>query len=88
MKLKLSFHDFSLAEAEDAWSYYKKPNLTTSTELGQEYDVEYKWQYNKELEFQAIYAYFNAGEVVTDNVSDNNAQRLFLQVHYKFKHKM
>lgn len=88
MHIKLSYHDFSLDEANDTWAYYKKPNLTTSTELGQEYDVQYKWQYNKDLEFQAIYAYFDAGKVVTESVSDNDAQRLFLQVHYKFKHKM
>jgi len=89
MHLKLSFHDFSLAEPEDEWTYYKKCNTGTNTDthLGEEYDVEFKWKYSKDLEFQAIYAYFNAGDFVTKNVSDNNAQRVFLQVEYKFKGK-
>ncbi|WP_297486209.1 alginate export family protein [Sulfurimonas sp.] len=86
MQLKLSYHDFSLADANDAWSYYKKYNINGNHEskLGDEYDLEYKWHYNKALEYQAIYAYFNAGAFVTKNVADNNAQRLFLQVTYNF----
>ncbi len=84
MHLKLSYHDFSLADANDAWSYYKKYNTNGNHEdaLGQEYDAEFTWHYAKDLEFQAIYAYFDAGAFVTKNVSDNNAQRLFLQVTY------
>jgi hypothetical protein len=86
--LKLSYHDFSLAEANDQWTYYKKSNTggNAFTELGQEIDAELKYKYSKELEFQAIYAYFKAGDFVTQNVSDNNAHRLFLQVHYKFNY--
>ena len=86
MQLKLSYHDFSLADANDAWSYYKKYNINGNHEskLGDEYDLEYKWHYNKALEYQAIYAYFNAGAFVTKNVADNNAQRLFLQLEYNF----
>jgi len=86
MQLKLSYHDFSLADANDAWSYYKKYNINGNHEskLGDEYDLEYRWHYNKALEYQAIYAYFNAGAFVTKNVADNNAQRLFLQLEYNF----
>ncbi len=86
MQLKLSYHNFKLADANDAWSYYKKYNKPGNhyDELGNEYDAEYKWQYNKSLEFQAIYTYFNAGAFVKHNVADNNAQRLFLQVAYSF----
>ncbi len=86
MHLKLSYHNFSLANANDAWSYYKKYNKEGNHEdaLGQEYDAEYKWQYSKELEFQAIYAYFKAGEFVKKNVATNDAQRVFLQVEYSF----
>jgi len=85
--LKLSYHDFSLADANDAWSYYKKYNINGNNEdeLGQEYDAEFKWKYAKDLELQAIYAYFDAGEFVTKNVSDNNAQRVFLQMKYTLK---
>ena len=87
MQLKLSYHDFSLAESEDAWSYYKKSNLAGNNydALGEEYDFESKFKYNKTLEFQAIYAYFHAGNFVVHNVADNNAQRFFLQMEYKIK---
>ena len=86
MRLKLSYHDFKLADANDAWSYYKKYNTNGNHEskLGDEYDLEYIWNYNKALQYQAIYAYFDAGAFVTKNVADNNAQRLFLQVTYSF----
>ena len=84
MHLKLSYHDFKLANANDAWSYYKKYNKPGNhyEALGEEYDAEYKWYYSKALEFQAIFAYFNAGAFVRQNVADNNAQRVFLQVEY------
>lgn len=95
MKLKLSYHDFSKDKAEDVWAYYKVAGNTNSKDLGTEYDVEYKWQYNKALEFQAIYAYFNAGDAIKEaaiatptKVQSNNAQRLFLQLDYKFSYKM
>jgi len=89
MHLKLSYHDFSLAESADKWVYYKKSNKSGNsyTDLGQEYDAEFKWKYSKDLKFQAIYAYFNAGNFIRKNVSDSNAQRLFLQMEYSFKSK-
>ncbi|RRS30160.1 MAG: hypothetical protein P794_08060 [Epsilonproteobacteria bacterium (ex Lamellibrachia satsuma)] len=85
--VKLSFHDFSLADSHDQWVYYKKSNINGNNEdeLGQEYDAELKWKYAENLEFQAIYAYFDAGAFVTGNILDNDAQRLFLQMHYSFK---
>ncbi len=87
MHLKLSYHDFSLADANDAWTYYKKYNVNGNyeDELGREYDAEFTWKYAKDLEFQAIYAYFDAGAFVTKNVSDNNTQRVFWQVKYTLK---
>lgn len=93
MKLKLSFHDFSKDKAEDTWAYYKVAANTSSKKLGQEVDIEYKWQYNKELQLQAIYAYFQVGDAISEAaiatpnaVQDNNAQRVFLQLEYKFKY--
>jgi len=85
IRLKLSYHDFSLADIHDEWSYYKKSNINVNhkAELGQEYDIESKWRYSKHLEFQAIYAYFNAGAFIRENVANNNAQRLFLQVQWR-----
>ncbi len=86
MQVKLSYHDFSLAESEDEWTYYKKSNLAGNNydALGEEYDFEYKLRYNKTIEFQAIYAYFHAGAFVVKNVADNNAQRIFLQMEDRF----
>ena len=95
MKLKLSYHNFSKDKAEDTWTYYKVAANTSSKNLGTEYDVEYKWRYNKALQFQVIYAYFNAGDAIKEaaiatptKVQSNNAQRLFLQLDYKFSDKM
>ena len=95
MKLKLSYHNFSKDKAEDTWTYYKVAANTSSKNLGTEYDVEYKWQYNKALQFQVIYAYFNSGDAIKEaaiatptKVQSNNAQRLFLQLDYKFSDKI
>lgn len=95
MNLKISYHDFSKDKAEDTWAYYKVAANTNSKDLGQEYDIEYKWQYSKNLEFQAIYAYFDAGKAIAEaalaaptSVQANDAQRLFLQFSYKFKYKI
>ncbi len=84
MHLKFSYHRFKLADANDAWSYYKKYNKPGNhyDDLGDEYDAEYKWRYSREVELQAIYAYFDAGAFVKHNVADNDAQRFFLQLEY------
>ena len=84
--IKLSYHNFFLDEPEDTWSYYKYRNLpgNSYTHLGKEFDFQYKYDYSPALSFQAIYAYFNAGDFVTNNVEDNDAHRLFLQCTYRF----
>lgn len=86
MNLKLSYHDFSLAESKDRWTYYNKANINGNNEvaLGQELDAEFKYNYIENLEFQVIYAYFYANDFIIKNVSNNNAQRVFLEVKYKF----
>ncbi len=87
MHLKLSLHDFSLANANDMWAYYKIFNKPGNhyDHLGEEFDVEYKYRYSKNLELQAIYSYFKAGSFIKENVANNNAHRLFLQMKYSFK---
>ena len=85
-RLKLAYHDFSLDEPQDTWSYYKYRNKPGNnyTHLGNEIDLQIKYRYSKELSFQAIYAFFNAGDFVRKNVEDNDAQRFFLQFTYRF----
>ena len=89
-QLKLAFHDFNLDKPEDTWSYYKYKNKpgNRDTHLGDEYDIQLKYNYSKALQFQIIYAYFNAGSFVRHNVEDNDAQRFFLQCLYKFNDKL
>ena len=89
VKIKLAFHDFYLDKPEDTWSYYKYKNKrgNRDTHLGNEYDVQLRYRYSKALEFQLIYAYFDAGNFVRHNVADNDAQRFFLQCLYKFNYR-
>lgn len=84
--IKLSYHNFKLANSNDMWSYYKKYNKAGNhyDDLGNEYDIEYKYKYSKKLKLQAIYAYFDAGDFVKYNVDNNNAQKIFLQLRYLF----
>ncbi len=88
--LKLSYHNFNLDEANDSWSYYKYTNKAGNsyTHLGDEYDIQLSYNYSKKLGIKVIYAYFNAGDFVKNNVEDNDAQRLFLQFTYRFNFKL
>ncbi len=90
LNVKLAFHDFSLDKPEGRWSYYKYMNKpgNRDTHLGDEYDLQLIYDYTKSLQFQFIYAFFNAGSFVRHNVEDNDAQRFFLQCTYKFKMKL
>ncbi len=84
--IKLSCHNFFLDEPEDTWSYYKYRNLpgNSYTHLGKEFDFQYRYDYSRALSFQVSYAYFDAGDFVTNNVEDNDTHRLFLQCTYRF----
>ena len=85
--LKIAFHNFSLNRAEDRWCYYKVKNKDGNKykHLGDEIDFQLKWDCSEQLQFQVIYAYFNAGNFVSNNVAHNDAQRFFFQAIYKFK---
>lgn len=82
----ISFHNFNLTKSEDKWAYYGYSNApgNNDTHIGNEYDFQMKYNFSKKIDFQFIYAYFNAGVFVKNNVEDNDAQRLFIQGTYKF----
>ena len=84
--IKISFHNFNLNKSEDKWAYYGYANApgNNDTHIANEYDVQLKYNCSKNWEFQFIYAYFDAGAFVKNNVEDNDAQRLFIQGTYKF----
>ena len=84
--VKISFHHFNLNKSEDKWAYYGYSNApgNNDSHIGDEYDFQFQYNYSQKLDFQFIYAYFNAGAFVKNNVEDNDAQRLFLQFTYKF----
>ena len=87
LHVKIAYHHFSLDKWQDKWQYYGYQNKPGNryTHLGDEIDLEVKYDYSKQLQFQLIYAYFMAGDFVKYNVEDNNAQRLFLQCTYRFQ---
>lgn len=87
MSLKLSYHDFNLANANDKWAYfgYKNKNGYLDTKLGDEYDTQLYWHLTKNIKLSLIYGYFKAGSFVKHNVEDNDAQHLFLQFEYRIK---
>ncbi len=86
LRLKLTCHDFSLAEANDAWNYYKyiNPPGKSFTHLGNEFDLQCRYNVSKTLSLQLIYGYFHAGSFIVHNIDDNDAHRFFLQGTYKF----
>ena len=87
LHVKIAYHHFNLDKWQDKWQYYGYENKPGNryTHLGDEVDLEVKYDYSKELAFQLIYAYFFAGDFVKYNVEDNNANRLFLQCTYRFQ---
>ena len=87
LHVKIAYHHFNLDKWQDKWQYYGYQNKPGNryTHLGDEIDLEVKYDYSKQLQFQLIYAYFMAGDFVKYNVEDNNAQRLFLQCTYRFQ---
>lgn len=86
--LKIAYHRFYLAEKEDKWSYYKyKVPNNQYDHIGDEFDGVLKYNYSKSLQFQCIYAYLNAGRFITENqIAQNDASRLMLQVQYQFSY--
>ncbi len=86
LHVKIAYHNFSLDKWQDKWRYYGYMNKPGNryTHLGDEVDLQLKYNYSKALEFQFIYTHFAAGDFVKYNVEDSNAQRVFLQCTYRF----
>ena len=86
VNFKFAFHNFNLDKAEDKWGFYGYRNKDgfNYKHLGNEYDFQFIWKFSKRIKFSVIYAYFDAGDFVTHNVDNNDAQHIFLQFEYKF----
>ena len=88
-KLLLEYHWYDLAEAFQgmtAVGNYKNKTGNTYDELGQEFNIEGRYQYSKDLSFNAWIGYFRAGEFITGNdIAQNDATWVGLQAVYKFK---
>ncbi len=85
--IETAYHHFKLAEANDKWySFGYKNKLGNSyTEIGDEYDLIVKYQARKDLSLLAIGSYLKAGDFIIKNeISSNNATKLFLQFVYTF----
>lgn len=55
-------------------------------EVGQETNIEARYQYNKDIDFRVWLAYFKAGEFITgNNIAQNDATWMAFQATYKFQ---
>lgn len=93
MTVLVDTHFYKLAEAEQGMTTLGKIGSTGASkglydEVGQESNLEIRYQYNKDLQFRAWYCYFQPGDVIKNDTSKgatNNASWMALQVLYKFK---
>ena len=87
LRMKLSYHDFRLAQSQDSWRYYGYRNRSGrhDTHLGGETDGQLFYDPSTRWRVTAIVAHFDAGSFVRHNVADNDANRLFFQIQYRFK---
>lgn len=91
--VQLDHHFYKLAESEQGMTTLGQIGSTGASkglydEVGQESNLEIRYQYNKDLQFRAWYAYFQPGDVIKNDTSKgatNNASWMALQVLYKFK---
>jgi hypothetical protein len=89
LNLKLEYHHFNLAEANDKWYFfgYKNKVGNSFTHIGDEYDLIVKYPVTKELNLLAIGAYLKAGNFITGNdIAKNDSSKVFLQFMYKFSY--
>jgi len=85
------YHNFSLASANDSWTYYKYNNtgLNNYTHIGDEYDLVLKYKVDRSLDFLVIASYLKAGDfIVKNDIATNDASKIFLQFTYKFNTNM
>lgn len=88
-KVIAEYHWYTLAEEFQGMSAvgnYKNKTGNHYDDLGQEFNIEGRYQYSKNLSFNAWICYFKAGEFITgNNIAQNNATWMALQAVYKFK---
>ncbi|MEF3191853.1 MAG: alginate export family protein [Campylobacterales bacterium] len=86
-------HFYKLEEAQQGMTTLGKigstgPSKGLYDEVGQESNLEIRYQYNKDLQVRAWYCYFQPGDVIKNDTSKgatNNASWMALQLLYKFK---
>lgn len=86
LKLMLDYHGFWLADTNDAWY---RSNITTqvrpatpgaSSFVGSEIDFTVVWKAHKNLEVQAGYSHFFAGDFVRDTGAHDDADFAYLML--------
>lgn len=91
--VQLDHHFYKLAESEQGMTTLGKIGSTGASkglydEIGQESNLEIRYQYSKDLQFRAWYAFFQPGDVIKNDTSKgatNDISWMALQVLYKFK---
>ena len=82
------FHQFWLAEDEDAWylnpKAYRDKTGNSGDKVGKEFDLVGKWTLPKGNEMQFGYGHFWPDEFAENVVSDKEADWIFLQWIYRF----
>jgi len=90
LNIKVSFHKFLLAERKDAWYLNSKAYRDTTghsgDEVGRELDIILKYRLSKSHVFMAGFGHFWPDEFAKKTASSKQANWMFLQWEYKFKH--
>lgn len=83
--LKAEFHQFWLAEKEDAWylnKNYRDPDGNSGDKIGKEFDIVARWDLPKGNQIQLGYGHFWPDEFAEKQASDKEADWVFLQWTY------
>ena len=87
LTVETAYHHYKLAQATDKWyafGYSNRPG-NSYRNIGDEYDLTFKYKATKKLELTAIGTYLNAGDFITGNdIAQNDATKFFIQFVYKF----
>jgi len=88
--LKVEYHQFRLAEKEDAWylnsKEYRDKTGRSGDKVGKEFDIVGKLKIPKGIEIQFGYGHFWPDEFAKKKASDKEANWVFLQFVYKFSY--
>ena len=90
LNVKVSFHKFLLAERKDGWylnsKTYRDKTGRSGNEVGRELDIVAKYKLSKSNVFMAGFGHFWPDEFAKKTASNKQANWIFLQWEYKFKH--